>query len=464
MLSDVEKPSFVVVIRSGGGACCARHAMDEKFLYDKTLEKLKKKLGSRLGTEIPEPRYQDLIHLNYGSSAGNIVSSALAMGKTLDDVIEWWPRIGPDIVPIAHKKRQLLFRSAALALSEYSHSTNENGSAFDEKVMKVLARFGSSLSSLFAAKAPLLSNNNWDKYLGPMGFCKTTLSQSDTSVIYGAHLIEEGRPVYFGFLRPEILSAEYSEGLLLNKMDLSHATLLKGAMAIPFIFEPVKIAEGQHVQDLATVDGPYNLMSWITRDMPLSPKYGTIKVIHLGSGDRFKGVDPGELIRRGPIAAYDTIHKGIRNHQRRPAFATIQRNVEDYNERHAGVVGEKSFFTLDIPDEDVDFTDTSKLNIDKIMTDGADTSRRINARAFEELSDLLAENYVKEWTLNREMELAHQSLIDLQRGTPVLDPFGKGHYAGEKAPANLDINDQMGPFGPVCESDCSTACGFTCES
>lgn len=422
--------------------------MDEKYLYEKTLEKLKGRLGRDLGTKIPVPEYNDLIHLNYGSSAGNVVSSALAMGKTLDDVIGWWPKIGPDIVPIAQKKRQLLFRSAAMALSEYSKTDSGKREEWDSWAMKGLARLGSRLTSLFAAEAPLLLNNGWDKYLKPLGFFNKTLSQSETSVIYGAHLIEEGRPVYFGFLRPEILSAEYRDGLLLNGMDLSHATLLKGTTALPFIFEPVKVAEGKHVQDLATVDGPYNLMSWITHDMPLSPKYGTIKVIHLGSGDMIrKGFDPTEIVRRGPIAAFNTLHKGMCNHQRRPAFSTIERSVDDFNERNAGVFGEKNLFTLDVPDQDIDFSDTSELNINHIMTGGAEISRRINAQIFEELSDLLAENYIREWNLEQEMRLAREFMLSAQRGTPCFDTEPHYEYQGPVV-RGLDINDQMDPPKP----------------
>jgi hypothetical protein len=452
MLSDVEKPSLIVVIRSGGGACCARHVMDEKFLYEKTLEKLKKKLGSKLGTEIPVPRYQDLIHLNYGSSAGNVVSSALAMGRDLDDVIDWWPKIGPDIVPIAQKKRQLLLRQAASFLLKYAASENGKPSHLDEKVMKILARFGASLTHIFAANENLLPNNGWDKHLRPLGFFDRTMRDSQTSVVYGAHYLEEGRPVYFGFIRPELLSAEYAKGLLLNGTDISHAMALKGATAIPFIFAPVEVAPGKHAQDLATVDGPYNFMSWVATDLPLSPKYGSIKVLHMGSGDRYNGSDPGVLLREGPIAAYGVLHKGMRNHLRRAAFATICRSIRKFNDKNGYSGTEPDFFNLDIPDTGRDFTDTSMENILAAMGEDAETSRRVNGKVFESLSSLLADNYIRECTFDRTLALAHDHLMAEKSGVVLLERAAKEEQKPDEDP-DVDINAQMGSYGPKPEYD-----------
>lgn len=447
ILSDVQKPSLIVVIRSGGGACCARHVMDEKHLYDKTLEKLRVKLGDRLGKDIPEPRYQDLIHLNYGSSAGNVVSSALAMGKSLDDVVHWWPKIGPDIVPIANKKRQLLLRQAASFLLKYAASENARPGDLDEKIMKVLARFGARLTHIFAANENLLPNDGWDKHLEPLGFFSKKMRDSETSVVYGAHYIEEGRPVYFGFIKPDILSAEYTNGLLLNASNISHALALKGSTAIPFIFAPVQVEPGKHAQDLATVDGPYNFMSWVTNDLPLSPRYGSIKVLHLGSGDRFDGSDPAVLVKEGPLAAYGLLHKGMRNHQRRAAFATICRSVRKFNLRQGYPGTETDFFNLDIPDTGRDFTDTSAKNIMEAMSDDAAISRRVNVGIFEELSGFLADNYIKEVKLKRRMTLARDSLVfsraissafnfvPCEEEVPDIDPV-------------IDINAQMFSYGP----------------
>lgn len=452
MLSNMEKPSLVVVIRSGGGACCARHVMDEKFLYEKTVEKLKVRLGKRLGTEIPVPRYQDLIHLNYGSSAGNVVSSALAMGKNLDDVIDWWPKIGPDIVPIAQKKRQLILRQAASFLLKYGASANGSGTHLDEKLMKMLARFGATLTHIFAASQNLMPNDGWDKHLRPLGFFDKTMRDSQTSVVYGAHYIEEGRPVYFGYIRPELLSAEYSKGLLLNGTDISHALALKGATAIPFIFAPVEMMPGKHAQDLATVDGPYNFMSWVATDLPLSPKYGSIKVLHMGSGDRYSGSDPAVLVRDGPIAAYGILHKGMRNHLRRAAFATICRSVRKFNDKNGYTGTDPDFFNLDIPDNERDFTDTSMKNILEAMGEDAETSRRVNAGIFETLSSMLADNYIREWEFDRRMTLAHDHLMASKAGSMLLDQATFETVEKTDLDPEVDINVQMGSFGPKPEA------------
>lgn len=448
VLSNVEKPSLIVVIRSGGGACCARHVMDEKHLYEKTLEKLKAKLGDRLGKDIPVPKYQDLIHLNYGSSAGNVVSSALAMGRSLDDVIDWWPKIGPDIIPIANKKRQLLLRQAASFLIKYAATETSKPEPFDERIMKTLARFGARLTHIFAANENLLPNDGWDKHLKPLGFFDKTMRDSETSVVYGAHYIEEGRPAYFGFIRPEILSAEYARGLLLNKADIPHAVALKGATAIPFIFAPVQMLPGKHAQDLATVDGPYNFMSWVTNDLPLSPKFGSIKVLHMGSGDHYDGSDPSVLVKEGPIAAYGLLHKGMKNHQRRAAFATIARSVRKFNNKNGYQGKDPDFFNLDIPDTGRDFTDTSMENIMAAMSEDAEISRQANVSVFETLSNLLATNYIKEVELDRRMRLACDMISSRSgRGNLMFSFMPKDEECPDEDPS-IDINAQMNAIGP----------------
>ncbi|HRQ60543.1 MAG TPA: hypothetical protein PLO23_03365, partial [Alphaproteobacteria bacterium] len=90
-LSSMEKPSLVVVIRSGGGACCARHPVDEQRYYDMTLRNLKKILGAKLGTDdYPVPTYNDLAMFSVGWSGGNVMGAGQAMDKTPSEVAALW--------------------------------------------------------------------------------------------------------------------------------------------------------------------------------------------------------------------------------------------------------------------------------------------------------------------------------------------------------------------------------------
>ncbi|MCD8520642.1 MAG: hypothetical protein LRY57_05130 [Alphaproteobacteria bacterium] len=71
MLSNLEKPSLIVIIRSGGGACCAVHSLNEERLYLMTLQKLEKQLGDKFGTpEYPIPTFNDFIKMAAGWSPG----------------------------------------------------------------------------------------------------------------------------------------------------------------------------------------------------------------------------------------------------------------------------------------------------------------------------------------------------------------------------------------------------------
>ncbi|MCD8497822.1 MAG: hypothetical protein LRZ85_06930 [Alphaproteobacteria bacterium] len=201
MLSNLEKPSLIVIIRSGGGACCAVHSLNEERLYLMTLQKLEKQLGDKFGTpEYPIPTFNDFIKMAAGWSAGNVGGVAQVLGKQPKETGVLWERIAPHILPAVEEVRKLLIRQAVKGIHaelrngdvppeqrnrgfwgplakvgfslarHFFLSRGGSGSLYtNNDVLLGLAQLGRNLTGQFDGQDVRIENNGWDPFLKEMG-------------------------------------------------------------------------------------------------------------------------------------------------------------------------------------------------------------------------------------------------------------------------------------------------------
>ncbi|HRQ61118.1 MAG TPA: hypothetical protein PLO23_06365, partial [Alphaproteobacteria bacterium] len=299
-----------------------------------------------------------------------------------------------------------------------------------------------SLTHNFAAQDILIPNDRWDKHLQEAGFFGRKLSESPIGIIYGAHNKAKAQPFYLGYIPPHLLSAEFKDGLLLGGHDLSHGEAVKAVTTIPFIFKPHRLADDIILEDMILADGPHNLVSWLAMRCPISPKFGGIKVIYIGSGDRHDEVNAEAGTETAGFERILEFKKGAKNGSRRAAFATIRRTLANHN-GHSGA--EQDLYVIDTSDRaDRDFTNLSKENIERIMVEDGAESWRQNTATFEAIASMLAHNYIVECNFNKAMRLARERILNnWQSACAWNDMIEQSHkpLPGE----SYDINDEMGP-------------------
>ncbi|MCD8520643.1 MAG: hypothetical protein LRY57_05135 [Alphaproteobacteria bacterium] len=415
---------------------------------------------------------------------------AQVLGKQPKETGVLWERIAPHILPAVEEVRKLLIRQAVKGIHaelrngdvppeqrnrgfwgplakvgfslarHFFLSRGGSGSLYtNNDVLLGLAQLGRNLTGQFDGQDVRIENNGWDPFLKEMGVFDKKLSDSPIGIIYGAHHKEKAQPFYLGYIPPELLSAEFKDGLLLGGHDVSHGEALKAVTTLPFIFKPHKLAEGITLEDMILADGPHNLVSWLTTRCPLNPKYGSIKVIFMGSGDRHDELNAKAGVEQ--VGLFERIlefKNGAKNGSRRASFASMRRDLARFNGHHGA---EQDLYVLDTADNpDHDFTNTSLENVNRIRKEAGAESWRQNWATYEAITDLLAHNYIVERDFDRAMAYARsriiadwrtanlldQSLSDVLNQTPPLESW-----------RSYDINDEMGPDPTFaqCPQNCS---------
>lgn len=429
---EPEKPNFYFASYSGGATWASIQSFVENYLNERIVEKLKEKLGDRFGKEYPHPGPNDFFDLSYHLSGGVFRGAARAMGISASNTMKLWPKLASKFLPPEDDIKKLGLKTLSMLLEQHAakiaRDTKKTTPQFFDRLLNLdcwenlgiqsYLRSNATFLRQFASKEHLVNQDSADECMRELGLYDRTLSQSEASIIIGAHIIEEKRPGYFGFLRPEILNENFDRGMLLGGIDGPIADFVKGTTAIPLIHRPHKVAEGVTLQDLAAIYFPGNLLSYLLSDyFPIHPKYDGMKVVYFGAGDRPNGLHIMSGDMNNIAGVFDSLKRSGKHQLRRATFTTIVRELE----RHNGFKdSEIDFLVLDLPENNDGLLDTAEANILNIMNVYGALCCENNAELIDRFADKRADDYIKMVAYNRYLlelerrkELAQKGMLDL---------------------------------------------------